>query len=579
MSDSTEILYLRVDVNKARFPQYAAIEGDYDNLETGEEFPSFDKPAERNHPIVTLKFDGAWIFKFGKDSISLKSTAKDPTLISPEVLAKHGIISIRRPVVFSTTEESEEKMYTDPDFPPNEKSLGVPNKKGEVPLWAKDVISWRRPHQLVWGSKLKFDLFDSHGPQPYHVNQGGLGDCWFLAAARAIAQNSPDDIRKCFPEGKIRSNGSVLVTLYDPRVQKKVEMLLDTLLPSTKDVYLNGHTYWVTFARLASSSAEEETVPLWVPLLEKAFARLFRSYSNLEGGYHTTAYQILGFEDVGMIWDSRKFPKLPPKSWITVALNRKKQQEYLAKNPTSYNDIFSFYDEQKGLTPEKDLFSTLKALRENGVVGGGTVSAASEDDYVKVGIFPGHAYNVRNLQTVYTKDGNHFDLICLGNPWGEGGAGKKGQEPNPTGTTWRDKGDAWKQYPEVLNQLDHTQDEFDGKFYMNFSDANAYHVGNAPKLNDFLDYFGVITFAQKVGDGKPDDKKKKNDDKPDDKKKKKNNAKPDDKKKNDDKADDDSEDMVKLCCFSMPAKKKKQLQAWLTEADKSEILKNILEFM
>ena len=56
-------------------------------------------------------------------------------------------------------------------------------------------------------------------------------------------------------------------------------------------------------------------------------------------------------------------------------------------------------------------------------------------------------------------------------------------------------------------------------------------------MNDFLDYFGVITFAQKVGDGKPDDKKKKNDDKPDDKKKKKNNAKPDDKKKNDDKAD------------------------------------------
>lgn len=138
------------------------------------------------------------------------------------------------------------------------------------------------------------------GPQPDDVLQGNVFDCWLLAALRGVCQNWPDKIRKCFPERKICPDGSLLVLLYDPGTQDNIVMRLDTLFPVMK--YMSRETERVAFARFPPASVASQ-IPVWGPLLEKAFAKLFGDYMKLTAGMGTTAYQILGFDDVGMLAD------------------------------------------------------------------------------------------------------------------------------------------------------------------------------------------------------------------------------------------------------------------------------------
>lgn len=180
-----------------------------------------------------------------------------------------------------------------------------------------------------------------------------------------------------------------------------------------------------------------------------------------------------------------------------MTLNKKEQVKYLAKHPSKFHDL-NFYDYRAVLTPEKELFSKLKAYREKGVVCvnsvAGSDSDATKDD--KIGIVKKHIYNVRDFRTVTTADGRNFDLVCVANPWGY-------YETKSTGPTWHDKGPAWKRFPKVFEQI---EPDFidDGVFWMNFSDDNAYHNENAPGNDDFLDYYGMIFYAKCKPDSKPD---------------------------------------------------------------------------
>jgi len=440
-------------------------------------------------------------------------------------LAKHGIISIRRCESISPILFNSEKLYTDETFPATDSSIGM-GEDGGAPDF---IVGWKRPGEI---HDAKIVLFGENGPHPDDVLQGQLGDCWLLAAARGVAQNWPDDIRKCFPEGEIRSDGSVLVVLYDPRVQKNVEYLLDTLLPVKGN--MSEDAVKEAFARFPPSNLE--AIPIWSPLLEKAAARLFGNYMNLTGGLCSNAYQILGFEDVGMVVEGRFINDgVPPNSWLTLTLNKDIQKEALAKDPTAlHKQSLAFYEEKKFLTPGKELFSKLKARRENGVVSAGT-TRGSEDvgSNDKIGIVKGHAYNVRSFQTVTTADGTQFDLVCVANPWGN-------YETKSTGPTWHDRGSAWKQYPEVFDQI-HPDFRDDGAFWMNFSDTNAFHNKDAPKMDDFLDYFGMSFYGVR-------------------------------------KKEVEEDDVVKFGCMSLFSPRSRQKRRiTLTDEDKAKLMKDVLE--
>lgn len=117
-------------------------------------------------------------------------------------------------------------------------------------------------------------LFGSDGVQPDDIVQGKLGNCWFLAACATMAQ-IPGTVEKLFlnTANELSPNGIYAVNFYTLGVPHTV--IVDDYLPLNKD----GNTY---FAGLGETDTDSGS--LWVPIIEKAFAKYFGNYEHLIGG-------------------------------------------------------------------------------------------------------------------------------------------------------------------------------------------------------------------------------------------------------------------------------------------------------
>jgi len=73
--------------------------------------------------------------------------------------------------------------FTDPDFPPTNKSLYIDAKK-PISKWHSKVGKWERPLQArsPYGSGMtKWTVVRE--PRPDNVAQGELGNCWYVYVA------------------------------------------------------------------------------------------------------------------------------------------------------------------------------------------------------------------------------------------------------------------------------------------------------------------------------------------------------------------------------------------------------------
>lgn len=132
-------------------------------------------------------------------------------------------------------------------------------------------IEWLRPGEIC--SKAghpppqmfvgEIDRFD--------INQGEIGDCWFLAALANLAE-VPECFRRVVPGGqgfrKGEYTGVFRFRFY--RFGNWEEVVVDDRLPTR-----NGRLIY-----LRAKDPNE----FWSPLLEKAYAKLYGSYKALEGG-------------------------------------------------------------------------------------------------------------------------------------------------------------------------------------------------------------------------------------------------------------------------------------------------------
>ena len=104
-------------------------------------------------------------------------------------------------------------------------------------------------------------LFSSAGPKITDVNQGQLGDCWFLAALGDTALLDPSLIQNMIVA---HGNGTYAVEFW---VNGKADFVtVDGALPT----YTNGSMQW-DGSRMVNANS---TTSLWVPLIEKALAQL-----------------------------------------------------------------------------------------------------------------------------------------------------------------------------------------------------------------------------------------------------------------------------------------------------------------
>ena len=176
----------------------------------------------------------------------------------------------KAPVDNFHTIASSATEYNDDDFTPDNSSLYWADM-GES-LKVKD-FEWKRAKNLF--NDANNDLWGSNGISPNDIKQGGLGNCWFLAGASALAEH-PHRIERMFlnEDSKLTAAGIYAINFYALGVPHTV--VVDDWLPTT----YNPRTE--EYATLFNAIGRDGS--LWPVLIEKAFAKYHGNYSHIDGG-------------------------------------------------------------------------------------------------------------------------------------------------------------------------------------------------------------------------------------------------------------------------------------------------------
>ena len=166
----------------------------------------------------------------------------------------------------------------------------------------------------MWGSK---------GILPDGINQGILGDCWLLCAFSALAE-WPDRLKKVITNNEYSPEGIFEFNFFNAGNKEKV--VIDDRLP-----YEDGVDYgsYYTLGQL-SFTKKSSNGAYWVPLIEKAAAKFYGSFSNMSGGNTAESlYMLTGMptrsiysvETTGdKLWDT--VHDANARQWIMAAGNQ-----------------------------------------------------------------------------------------------------------------------------------------------------------------------------------------------------------------------------------------------------------------
>ena len=203
-----------------------------------------------------------------------------------------------------TSASGKGKKWEDPEFGADDSSLSWGKfgfgKEYDAP---PDGLQWKRPSEMGQGLPAKPSLFGKFGkPLPQGVAQGQLGDCWFLASASAVAEQ-PKRILKVIENQEYSPEGIFRFKFW---VRNKwVGVNIDDRLPVRS--WGSGFRPWATWP---SKSGEA----WWMPLLEKAFAKLNQNYDRIIGGNGAEGLRTL----TGMPTSFVKHKDLTPTTGLAI---------------------------------------------------------------------------------------------------------------------------------------------------------------------------------------------------------------------------------------------------------------------
>ncbi|CAE6479474.1 unnamed protein product [Rhizoctonia solani] len=257
------------------------------------------------------------------------------------------------------------------------------------------------------------------------ITQGRLGDCWFLSALATVS--TMEDLIEKICVARDEKVGVYGFIFY--RDSGWVDVVIDDLLYTSipkyeqltrpeKNLYHNDKDKYNVGARkggqslyFAKSGTENET---WVPLLEKAYAKLHGDYAAIDGGLAADAI------------------------------------EDLTGGVSTIFHLHDILDEDEFWTDE------LMKVNEDRLFGCYIYKMAGGDEETTVnGLFSAHAYSVISAMEV-----NEKRFLRIRNPWGK---------TEWTGA-WSDGSKEWtSEWLALLPQLKHKFGN-DGEFLMEYKD-------------------------------------------------------------------------------------------------------------
>lgn len=311
--------------------------------------------------------------------------------------------------------------FLDPDFAPGPQVLYANGKSRRQDSQGLAIVQhftrhgeeirWRRPGEILqrpddlkmefasmeemyatmhqFARMVEWRVFQSV-PHPEDISQGGLGNCWFCGSLAAVTER-PSLVKWLFVDdfsrnGDLNPTGVYVVRLNDGGEWKYI--ILDDLLPCDK---LN---------MLAFSGARHNQ--LWVPLVEKAYAKLRGNYEAIEGGNPAEGLRLL-------------------TGWPSIVQNLQVRQS--DNSGRSHADSLEASSRLHGVCDfagEDLLWVRLVSAHTAGLIMCGScghVDGISPEHYRSVGLSPSHCYSI--VQVASAKDGN-VRLLQLRNPWGTG---------------------------------------------------------------------------------------------------------------------------------------------------------------
>jgi len=278
------------------------------------------------------------------------------------------------------------------------------------------AASWKPITEIFDEKEAPIDVTFNKEFKAEHVNQGELGDCYFLTSLSVMATR-PGLISKLIVTNNFNKEGVYKVRFC--RGGKWKVVTIDDKFPVTPHNNLKNAQPGID-----DEDGKGKKKVIWVPLLEKAWAKLYGSYPIIEAGFI---------------------------SEVLTDLTGAPSETFDSHDP-NFNKQLIFHK-----------FVSFSKLGYLMGAGSGT-SDVDKEYFENAGLVEGHAYALLRVVSLSGDgpDGDDLRLVKLRNPWGQG----EWLGPYSDGSS--------QMTSALAEKLDHENTD-DGSFWMEYGDFLNYY--------------------------------------------------------------------------------------------------------